>query len=115
MDPLGLALEPFDAIGGIRTHDGESAIDASATLPDGSSFEGPQGVRAHLVGQEERFVSALTEKLLTYGLGRGLEDYDAPAVRQIVRRAAPEQYRWSALVNGIVESVPFRMRRSREP
>ena len=115
MDPLGLALEPFDAIGGIRTHDGESAIDASATLPDGSSFEGPHGVRAHLVGQEERFVSALTEKLLTYGLGRGLEDYDAPAVRQIVRRAAPEQYRWSALVNGIVESVPFRMRRSREP
>ncbi len=114
MDPLGLALEPFDAIGGIRTHDGESTIDASATLPDGSSFEGPTGVRQHLLGQEERFVSALTEKLLTYALGRGLEAYDAPAVRRIVKRAASEQYRWSALVAGIVESVPFRMRRSRD-
>ena len=114
MDPLGLALEPFDAIGAVRTHDGESAIDASATLPDGSSFEGPGGVRQHLTDKPERFVSALTEKLLTYALGRGLEAHDAPAVRQIVRGAEAEQYRWSALVTGIVESVPFRMRQSRE-
>jgi mono/diheme cytochrome c family protein len=115
MDPLGLALEQFDAIGGVRTHDGESPIDASATLPDGSSFEGPNGVREHLLDQPDRFVSSLTEKLLTYALGRGLEAYDAPAVRRIVRSAEVEQYRWSALVRGIVESVPFRMRRSPQP
>jgi len=115
MDPLGLALEPFDAIGGIRTHDGESPIDASATLPDGSSFEGPAGIREHLVRQPDRFVSSLTEKLLTYALGRGLEAYDAPAVRRIVRSAEAEEYRWSALVRGIVESVPFRMRRAPQP
>ena len=115
MDPLGLALEPFDAIGGVRTHDGESPIDASATLPDGSSFEGPTGIRDHLVRQPDRFVSSLTEKLLTYALGRGLEAYDAPAVRRIVRSAEAEEYRWSALVRGIVESVPFRMRRSPQP
>jgi mono/diheme cytochrome c family protein len=115
MDPLGLALEPFDAIGGVRTHDGESPIDASATLPDGSSFEGPAGIREHLVRQPDRFVSSLTEKLLTYALGRGLEAYDAPAVRLIVRSAEAEEYRWSALVRGIVESVPFRMRRAPQP
>jgi mono/diheme cytochrome c family protein len=115
MDPLGLALEPFDAIGGVRTHDGESPIDASATLPDGSSFEGPAGIREHLVRQPDRFVSSLTEKLLTYALGRGLEAYDAPAVRRIVRSAEAEEYRWSALVRGIVESVPFRMRRAPQP
>ncbi len=115
MDPLGLALEPFDAIGGFRTHDGDAAIDASATLPDGSSFVGPAGVREHLLERQERFVSALTEKLLTYALGRGLEAYDAPAVRRIVRDTEQEDHRWSSLVTGIVESVPFRMRRSREP
>ena len=115
MDPLGLALEPYDAIGGFRTHDGESEIDASATLPDGSSFAGPDGVRQYLLGRQDRFVSALTEKLLTFALGRGLEAYDAPAVRSIVRSAAQEDHRWSALLTGIVESVPFRMRRSPHP
>jgi mono/diheme cytochrome c family protein len=115
MDPLGLALEPFDAIGGVRTHDGESPIDASVTLPDGSSFEGPNGVREHLLDQPDRFVSSLTEKLLTYALGRGLEAYDAPAVRRIVRSAETDEYRWSSLVRGIVESVPFRMRRAPQP
>ena len=115
MDPLGLALEPFDAIGKWRTHDGEAEIDASASLPDGSAFVGPAGVRAHLLGRRKRFVSAFTEKLLTYALGRGLEDYDPPAVRRIGQRAEREDYRWSSLVNGIVESVPFQMRRSREP
>jgi hypothetical protein len=112
MDPLGLALEPFDAIGGVRTHDGGAAIDASVTLPDGSSFVGPAGLRDHLRGRQERFVTALTEKLLTYALGRGLEPYDAPSVRRIVRGAAADGYRWSALMTGIVDSVPFRMRRS---
>jgi hypothetical protein len=112
MDPLGLALEPFDAIGGLRTHDGDAAIDASATLPDGSSLVGPAGVREHLLSRQERFVSSLTKKLLTYALGRGLEERDPPAVRRIVRDAERDDYRWSSLVTGIVESVPFRMRRS---
>ncbi|MDP7573040.1 MAG: DUF1588 domain-containing protein [Myxococcota bacterium] len=112
MDPMGFALEPFDAIGGVRTHDGDAAIDASATLPDGSSFVGPAGVREHLLDRQERFVTSLTKKLLTYALGRGLEEYDPPAVRRIVRDAEANDYRWSSLVTGIVESMPFRMRRS---
>ena len=91
---------------------GAAAIDASATLPDGSSFVGPAGVREHLLERQERFVTSLTKKLLTYALGRGLEDYDPPAVRRIVRDAEANDYRWSSLVTGIVESVPFRMRRS---
>ena len=115
MDPFGLALEPFDAIGGLRTHDGGELIDASASLPDGSSFDGPVGVRDYLLGSEERFVATLSKKLLTYALGRGLEDYDPPAVRHIVRTAANDDYSWSSIVLGIVESVPFQMRRSQEP
>ena len=99
-------------IGGVRTHDGDAAIDASATLPDGSSFVGPAGVREHLLDRQERFVTSLTKKLLTYALGRGLEEYDPPAVRRIVRDAEANDYRWSSLVTGIVESMPFRMRRS---
>ena len=112
MDPFGLALEPFDAIGGLRTHDGGELIDASASLPDGSSFVGPAGLREYLLGNQQRFVATLTKKLLTYALGRGLEDYDPPAVRQIVRAAAADDYSWSSLLIGIVESVPFQMRRS---
>lgn len=114
MDPFGLALEPFDAIGGLRSHDGGELIDASAALPDGSSFVGPGGVRDYLLESEERFVATLTKKLLTYALGRGLEDYDPPAVREIVRTAAVDDYSWSSIVLGIVESVPFQMRRSQE-
>jgi len=115
MDPFGLALEPFDAIGGLRSHDGIELIDASATLPDGSFFDGPAGVREYLLGNEERFVATISKKLLTYGLGRGLEVYDPPAVRRIVRTAAEDDYSWSSIVLGIVESVPFQMRRSEEP
>ena len=114
MDPFGLALEPFDAIGGLRTHDGGELINASATLPDGSAFEGPLGVRDYLLKSEERFVATLAKKLLTYSLGRGLEDYDPPAVRAIVRNAAEDNYSWSSIILGIVESVPFQMRRSQE-
>ena len=112
MDPFGLALEPFDAIGGLRLHDAGELIDASAQLPDGTSLEGPDGVREYLLGNEERFVATLTKKLLIYALGRGLEAYDPPAVRRIVRAAAADDYSWSSLVIGIVESVPFQMRRS---
>ena len=114
MDPFGLALEPFNAIGGLRTHDGGEIIDASATLPDGSAFEGPSGVRDYLLASEERFVATLAKKLLTYGLGRGLEDFDPPAVRRIVTTAADANYSWSSIILGIVESVPFQMRRSQE-
>ncbi len=112
MDPFGLALEQFDAIGGLRTHDGGELIDASVSLPDGSTFVGPAGLREYLLSNQERFVATVTKKLLTYALGRGLEDYDPPAVRQIVRVAAADNYSWSSLLTGIVESVPFQMRRS---
>ena len=115
MDPLGLALEPFDAIGKRRSHDGQRVIDPSATLPDGSTLNGPASVSQHVLARPEQFVAALTEKLLTYALGRGLEPYDAPVVREIVRNADSDEYRWSSLVMGIVDSVPFQMKRSRQP
>ena len=115
MDPLGFSLENFDGIGAWRTTEGGTPIDASSTLPDGASFEGPSGLRDLLLGQEERFVETVTEKLLTYALGRGVEYYDGPAVRKITRDAAASDYRWSQVILGIVESTPFQMRRSREP
>ena len=113
MDPLGFALENFDAVGRWRDR-GESftAIDSSGILPDGSVFEGPAGLRDALLSQPERFVSTLTEKLLTYALGRGLEYYDTPAVRAITRDAARNEDRFSSVIMGIVNSMPFQMRRS---
>jgi hypothetical protein len=114
MDPLGFALENFDAIGGWRTADAGNPIDASGKLPDGTQFQGPAGLREVLLSHPQRFVSTVTEKLLTYALGRGIEYYDAPAVRGIVRNAAANDYRWSALVLGIVRSTPFQMRRFRK-
>ena len=112
MDPLGLSLENYDAIGRWRTL-GESAtpIDASGMSPDGARFEGPDGLRSALLGSD-RFVATLTEKMLTYALGRGLEHYDAPAVRAVLREAARDDYRFSSLVLGVVQSTPFRMRRA---
>jgi mono/diheme cytochrome c family protein len=113
MDPLGFALENFDGIGTWRTTEGEKAVDASGTLPDGTHFEGPSGLRAILLNRRDEFVHTVAEKLLTYALGRGLESYDAPAVRGIAREAAARESRWSSLIVGIVKSTPFRMRRSR--
>ena len=115
MDPLGFSLENFDGIGTWRTEENGAAIDATATLPDGVSFKGPEGLRALLLAEEERFAETVTEKLLTYALGRGVEYYDRPAVREITQKAASSDYRWSALIQAIVESTPFQMRRSREP
>ena len=115
MDPLGFALENFDAIGKWRTTDANTPIDASGALPDGTQFEGPAGLRNLMVDKGDEFVTTITEKLLTYALGRGVEYYDQTAVRQIVRGAAPNDYRWSSLIMGIVKSTPFQMRRSREP
>ena len=113
MDPLGFALENFDAIGRWRTRtEAFEAIDASGALPSGATFEGVGGLRKVLLSQSDRFVATLTERLLTYGVGRGLEYYDMPAVRQIVRDAAREDYTLSSLVSGVIKSAPFQMRRS---
>ena len=112
MDPLGLSLENFDAIGKWRTLGESSApIDATGASPDGTRFEGPDGLREVLL-QSDRFVATLTEKMLTYALGRGVEYYDAPAVRAILRDAARDDYRFSSLVAGVVQSAPFRMRKA---
>ena len=113
MDPLGFALENFDAMGRWRTvAEGDTEIDASGGLVDGSQFAGPAGLRTVLLNRREQFVTTVTEKLLSYALGRRLEAFDQPAVRKIVRDAAADNYRWSSLVRGIVTSVPFQMRRA---
>jgi hypothetical protein len=110
MDPLGFALDHFDAVGKWREKDEGTAVDASGTLPDGSTFRGLDGLRTLLDSRREQFVATVTEKLLAYALGRGLEAYDMPAVRKIVRDAADDGHSWSSIVLGIVDSVPFRMR-----
>ncbi|HKH72042.1 MAG TPA: DUF1592 domain-containing protein [Vicinamibacterales bacterium] len=111
MDPLGLSLENFDAVGKWRTlGESSAAIDAKGRAPDGTVFEGPAGLRDVLL-HSDRFVPTLTEKMMTYALGRGLEYSDMPAVRAIVRDAAKNDYRLSGLIVGIVQSPPFRMRR----
>ena len=111
MDELGLALENFDAIGEWRDVDAAGTkINASAKLPDGTTFKGPTELRNVLLRHSDEFVTTATEKLLTYALGRGLEAADAPAVRRIKRDAARENYTFSSLIQGIVSSVPFQMR-----
>jgi mono/diheme cytochrome c family protein len=110
MDPLGFALDHFDAVGKWREADAGTLVDASGTLPDGSTFKGLDGLRTLLDSRREQFVATVTEKLLAYALGRGLEAYDMPAVRKIVRDAGTDSHRWSSIVVGIVDSVPFRMR-----
>ena len=113
MDPLGFALENFDAIGRWRTlSESDTPIDASGVLPDGRRFEGPVGLRAALLHAPDRFVHTLTEKLLTYALGRGVEHFDAPTIRAIVRDAERGGWRFESIVLGIVNSTPFQMRRS---
>ena len=113
MDPPGFALEQFDAVGRFRTRSAAGTpIDATGELLDGTRFEGAAGLREALVRTPDRFVGTLTEKLLTYALGRGLEPYDAPAVRSIVRDAAADDYRFASLVAGIVRSAPFRLRKA---
>ena len=113
MDPLGLALENFDAVGRWRTHgESNSPIDASGVLPNGIEFDGPAGLRQALLHDPELFATTVTEKLLTYALGRGLAHYDAPAIRAITRDAVGSDYSFSSLIIGIVNSTPFQMRRS---
>jgi hypothetical protein len=116
MDPLGLPMENFDAVGRWRTRsESEGAIDASGGLPDGTTFDGVAGLRDALLKHSDEFVSTLAEKLLTYALGRGIEYYDGPAIRGIVREAAKNDNRFSSIVLGIVNSQPFLMRRSADP
>ncbi len=110
MDPLGFALEQFDAIGRWRTTDAETPIDASGVMPTGHAFDGLAGLREMLVEDPEPLVRTVTEKLLAYALGRSIEHYDHPTIRRIAREAAADDYRWSAIVLGIVRSAPFRMR-----
>jgi mono/diheme cytochrome c family protein len=110
MDPLGFALENFDAVGKWRDLESGKPIDASGTTPDGRAFNGPAELRKLVMSHQEQFVATLTSKLMTYALGRGVEYFDAPAIRKIVRDAAPNQYRWSSIVLGIVESLPFQQR-----
>jgi hypothetical protein len=111
MDPIGLALENFDAIGRWRDLDGESPIDASGVLTDGTQVSGAVDLRQALLQRPEVLVGTMSEKLMTYALGRGLEATDMPAVRTVVRDALRDGYRFSALVKGVVTSAPFRMRR----
>lgn len=114
MDPLGFSLENFDATGKWRATDGGSPIDNSGVAPDGFKLNGPTTLRKYLLSHPDQFANTVTTKLLTYALGRGVEYYDAPAIRKIMNDAATGNYKWSSLVLGVVKSAPFQMRRSRE-
>ena len=113
MDPVGFSLENYDAVGRWRTAEDGKPIDAAGGLPDGSKFDGVGRTPAGAAEAPRDFATTFTEKLLTYALGRGVEYYDAPAVRQIVRASAePADFRFSSFILGIVNSAPFQMRRS---
>jgi hypothetical protein len=110
IDPLGFALEGFDAVGAWRTHEAGAPVDASSQLADGRAVNGVAELRAALAARPEAFIQTLTEKLMTYALGRGLQHYDMPVVRAIVRDAKARNYSFNAVILGIVRSVPFQMR-----
>jgi hypothetical protein len=110
MDPLGFGLENFNAIGAWRTEDGKFPVDASGELPDGRSFRTPAELKVLLKQDRDIFARALTEKLLIYALGRGLERYDRPTVAGITATLPAHEYRFSTLVLGIANSLPFQMR-----
>ena len=112
MDPAGFSIENYDAVGRWRTMEDGQPIEATGGLPDGAKFVGVNGLEKALADRPELFVTTLTEKLLTYALGRGMEHYDAPAIRKIVAGAAADDYRFSSLIVGIAASTPFQMRRS---
>jgi hypothetical protein len=114
MDPLGFLLENFDPLGKWRTASDGVPVDAGATLAGGAHFDGLSGLQKLLIVRKDNVVQNLTDKLLSYAIGRGLEHYDYPAVRKIMKSAAPGDYRWSALITGIVKSMPFTMAASSE-
>ena len=113
MDPLGFAMESFDAIGRWRTSEAGVPIDVSGALPDGAQFRGVDGLRNVLSRHREEFVNTFISKLLTYAMGRAVEYYDQPTVRKIERAAATDDDRWSAIILGIVKSPAFQMRRAK--
>jgi hypothetical protein len=110
MDPLGFALENFDAIGRWRTTTAGAPVDARTEFADGTPIDGARGLRAFVLSRRDQYVHTFVEKLLTFGLGRRVDYRDQPAVRAIVREAATRDYRWSAIISALVKSTPFRMR-----
>ena len=112
MDPVGFALENFDALGRWRNYEGGQPVDASGGFPDGSQFEGVDALEEALLKRPDLFVGTLAEKLLTFALGRGIETYDAPAVRKIIRESEGDDFRFSSVIINIVKSTPFQMRKS---
>jgi hypothetical protein len=115
MDPIGFALENFDAVGRWRDNDEGARIDASGTLYNGVHVDGAAGLQAMLASHPDVFTGVMTEKLLTYALGRGTGYYDMPAVRGVVQSARDQDYRFSTIVLGIVESTPFQMKIKASP
>jgi cytochrome c5 len=115
MDPLGFALENFDATGRWRETDGGAAIDTRSTTVDGTTFEGPAGIRDYLLSRPDQYIRTVIRKLLEYAVGRGLEFYDGPVVRQIERRMDQDGLRWSSLVTAVIDSDPFQMRQAATP
>ncbi len=112
MDPVGFALEHYDAVGRWRERDGDAPVDDSGGLPDGQEFSGADGLEEGLLKRPELFARTVTEKLLTYALGRGLEAQDAPAVRRILHDSAAAEYRFSDIILGIAGSLPFTHRKN---
>jgi hypothetical protein len=112
MDPVGFSLENYDAVGRWRQAEDGHPMDAAGGLPDGSSFDGVAGLEQAILARPELFAGTISEKLLTYALGRGVDHHDAPAIRRVVREAAAKDYRFSSFILGIVNSAPFQMRRS---
>ena len=116
IDPLGFALESFDVTGGWRTQDENgNAINSSGTTANGVALDGITGLRKLLLDEPTQFPKTITQKLMAYALGRRLEYFDEPAVRRIVREAAPAGYRWSSLIQGIVKSPAFQLRAAPAP
>jgi hypothetical protein len=111
MDPLGFALENYDAIGRWRTQDGPFPVDSTGTFPGGQTFSGPTELKALLRGRMPQFTRSLSERMLTYALGRGVEPFDRLVVKDLVRQTAADEYRIQTLVQGIVKSIPFQQRR----
>src|SRR5688572_20749191 len=110
MDPIGFAMENFDAVGRWRERDGEQLIDATGVFPDGTAFKGVAGVKKELLRQPEQFIGTVAERLLMYASGRNLQYYDAPTVRAVMREAASADHTFASLVLGVVKSRPFQMR-----
>ena len=115
IDPLGFSLEHFDAIGRYReVEEGGQPIDASAAMPDGTTFDGLPGIREVMSHRGTDFINTVAERLLTYALGRGIEHYDQPVIREIIRKSQDQNHRWSSLVLEITKSLPFQMKRGYE-